>query len=358
MLEIPKIVSSRLKATGFASTKLESGHADADLLGAFVEQTLSPSARDKVLSHLAACEACRQILALALPPERANALSPTSGEEVVTADRLKDQDLGQREVSAGASEREKKSRWFGLVPPNLAWGALAAGVAVAASMVVLHPIQQRQASAPAPSEIVTHWGEKSSETSSRLSVPTVDENQPSRGSLKRSGPQPKSLTENNLDLLAEKNFPATLPPVAGTARAIYKAKPVPQRQPEVYSSSAAVSLPAVTWRIEAGSLQRSADGGKSWQSALNPDHRLLCYASRDAEIWAGGKEGTLLYSIDSGMTWSNVQASKNLSGDIVQIDWEAENTGHLKTISDAIRISTSAGEIWSSADGGATWSRN
>lgn len=354
-MQIPKIVSSRLKATGFTGARLEPGHADTDLLAAFAEQTLSRGERDEMLSHLATCDGCRQILALALPPERA-ADRPLSGVEVVTTDRSKDRCSGQQEVST--SEKGMKNRWFGYVRPNLAWGALAAGVAVAASMVVLHPIQQQQASAPAPREIAAPAAKKSSETASRFSVSAAHANQSSIRESKRSTPEPKPLTENNLDVLAEKNLPPTLPPVAGTARAIYKAKPVPQTQPKAYSNSTALSLPAATWRIEAGSLQRSVDGGQSWQSPVNADHRVLCYASRDSEVWAGGKERTLLHSTDSGMTWSNVLPPQDLNGDIVLIDWRAENTGHLQAKSDAIRISTTAGEIWSSADGGTTWSRN
>ena len=42
-------------------------HPDAEMLGAFAEQALSATERDGVLQHLALCEDCRDVVALALP---------------------------------------------------------------------------------------------------------------------------------------------------------------------------------------------------------------------------------------------------------------------------------------------------
>ena len=79
----------------------------------------------------------------------------------------------------------------------------------------------------------------------------------------------------------------------------------------------------VTWAITAGVLQRSLDSGQSWQEALRADHPLLCYASHDQDVWAGGQAGTLFHSADSGVTWLQVQPSINtllLTSDITHID--------------------------------------
>jgi len=43
-------------------------HPDADQLNAFVEHTLPAHEQEQTLAHLAACPACRQIVALSLPP--------------------------------------------------------------------------------------------------------------------------------------------------------------------------------------------------------------------------------------------------------------------------------------------------
>lgn len=67
MADLPKIVRRRLRQ--------EPGevHPDADLLTAFAEQALGERERAQVLAHLAACAACREVVALARPQEEAEA---------------------------------------------------------------------------------------------------------------------------------------------------------------------------------------------------------------------------------------------------------------------------------------------
>jgi photosystem II stability/assembly factor-like uncharacterized protein len=114
----------------------------------------------------------------------------------------------------------------------------------------------------------------------------------------------------------------------------------------------------VTWVITGGVLQRSLDGGQSWQSALRADHPLLCYASHGENVWAGGLAGTLFHSADGGVTWVQVQPSikvLQLSSDITHIDVR----GAVRDVRSPAEIvlSTSNSEIWSSEDGGQTWKK-
>ncbi len=118
-------------------------------------------------------------------------------------------------------------------------------------------------------------------------------------------------------------------------------------------AKAAATLPKATWAITAGVLQRSLDGGRTWQSALQADHPLQCYAASGRDVWAGGQAGTLLHSTDGGATWTKVHPSfkeQTLASDVTHIDAPA-----------AGKITVSAGgneiEIWSSADGGLTWEK-
>ena len=124
----------------------------------------------------------------------------------------------------------------------------------------------------------------------------------------------------------------------------------------------------VTWAITGGVLQRSVDSGQSWQDALHADHPLLCYASRDEDVWAGGQAGTLFHSANNGVTWAQVQPSvkaRQLSSDITHI--EIRNDDLRYSVRDEVRgyargpteilLSTSNNEIWSSADGGKTWAK-
>lgn len=113
----------------------------------------------------------------------------------------------------------------------------------------------------------------------------------------------------------------------------------------------AASKPDVTWIITEGELQRSVDGGQSWQTSARTDYALLCFAPRGQEIWAGGQAGTLLHSTDSGTTWSTVRVAmgnQTLKSDVTRIDVSA--TGQ-------VVVSTAAHETWKSADGGKTWEK-
>ncbi len=87
-------------------------HPDADLLSAYVEQALPASEQRQIVEHLAACSACREVVALSLPalPEKAAAAwKPTS-----------------------------KPRFWAL---GFRWAAVAATFAIAATLVVEKPWQ-------------------------------------------------------------------------------------------------------------------------------------------------------------------------------------------------------------------------
>jgi len=94
-------------------------HPDAESLNAFAEQLLPDHERQPILAHLATCARCRQILFLAQDAAEQDA---TQQAQPATA----------RPILLAAPKKQ---------PPNwrLAWGALAACVALAASSVLLYP---------------------------------------------------------------------------------------------------------------------------------------------------------------------------------------------------------------------------
>jgi hypothetical protein len=103
------------------------------------------------------------------------------------------------------------------------------------------------------------------------------------------------------------------------------------------------------WKIDAGVLRRSLDTGKSWQTAVQSNHALLCYSNRGNEVWAGGKAGTLLHSTDSGTTWTAVAPSfegQSLALDVIHVDVRGLNE---------VVLVTDNHETWNSPDGGKTW---
>src|SRR5690348_2890961 len=62
MSQLPKIVRGRL-----AGAPIAQSHPDPDLLTTFVEGGLGGRERDLLISHLAACAECRDVVALATP---------------------------------------------------------------------------------------------------------------------------------------------------------------------------------------------------------------------------------------------------------------------------------------------------
>ena len=109
------------------------------------------------------------------------------------------------------------------------------------------------------------------------------------------------------------------------------------------------------WTIADGALQRSLDGGHTWQMAARAEHALLCYANRGQEVWAGGQAGTLLHSVDNGATWSAVAVAvggQQLSSDVTRLDIRLTLRPTVEIV-----LSTDTHETLSSMDGGKTWEK-
>jgi hypothetical protein len=105
-----KLVSGRL------AVERTRAHCNADTLAAFAENALAPREREAVLAHLAQCADCRNVAFLSLPPapDVLSALAPAAKRQHVLMVR---------------------------------WGAIAAGVTVAAAVFVArHDLGNRQSS--------------------------------------------------------------------------------------------------------------------------------------------------------------------------------------------------------------------
>ena len=463
MTEVPKIVYDRLRAALPDRAGPAQAHPEADLLTAFAEQALSATERDGVLDHLALCGDCREAIALALPAADMVAAPIATETEAVRATSIRTE-----------SERNFLTAFAW---PGLRWAALAAGVAVAASVLLMHPGKLNQATlssvnrpvattalpASAPQIAPPSVPASSIPSSSVASSPTDQSAISVRTSARTNEARPNSemrpfkklnageavtpslqaergmLLAENKDKSAQAGKWAAAPSAgalaldASTSRratetvevsgaaaavevapsaddtlmarnetpAIEKAKPalqepaLPEKEMKVNGqqntqaavvsglakpqarammSSAKLASPVsqslahrVTWVITGGILQRSPDSGQSWQDALRADHPLLCYASHDEDVWAGGLAGTLFHSADGGVTWVQVQPSikaQQLSSDVTHIDVRGNVRGDVRgDVHGGIHgpaeivLSTSTGEIWSSADGGKTWEK-
>jgi photosystem II stability/assembly factor-like uncharacterized protein len=172
-----------------------------------------------------------------------------------------------------------------------------------------------------------------------------------------------------------------------TAR-LSKAKPAPLETAE--AAQITIGLDAATinevpiprWTISAsGTLQRSFDKGATWQDvnvtageatsapvarvfanvapadkavvvkqkAAGPVFRAV--AANGIEVWAGGLNSALYHSPDAGTRWVRVipsTAEGTLTGDIVKVEFSDAQHG---------AVTTSTGEVWTTADTGHTWQK-
>lgn len=171
--------------------------------------------------------------------------------------------------------------------------------------------------------------------------------------VEKAKPAPSAAEEQNVEVNAEeitqqKTDSVVVPgTIAVRSNAVSGAKLAPAPRPTLTPHN-------VSWTIAAGLLQRSLDSGRNWQTALRADRPLLCYASLDDDVWAGGQAGTLFHSADNGVSWIQVQPSiiqlyrpiERLTSDVSYIDFRSTKE---------IVLTTADHAVWRSADGGKTW---
>jgi photosystem II stability/assembly factor-like uncharacterized protein len=74
-------------------------------------------------------------------------------------------------------------------------------------------------------------------------------------------------------------------------------------------------------------------------------------AANGPDVWAGGTAAALYHSSDAGAHWARVipaWQSATLSGDVLSLEFADAQNG---------RISTSTGEVWTTADSGQSWKK-
>lgn len=159
MRDVPNIVRQRLK-----TAQPDSAHPDANVLTAFAEKSLPERERADVVTHLARCGSCRDVVALVLPESEA--------AEVVAI-------------------KPAPARYF--TWPALRWGVVAAGVAIVASFAILRDQRSQNVAMLAKpaerSETIADSGRSSPEL--QPNAPTAaDKQEPAET---RKGPAPSSV---------------------------------------------------------------------------------------------------------------------------------------------------------------------
>lgn len=90
-----------------------------------------------------------------------------------------------------------------------------------------------------------------------------------------------------------------------------------------------------------GQIQRSFDGGRTWESVfLNDGKGFQAVASSGSHVWAGGSHGILFYSPDAGSHWARIgvaDGNARLTDAIVNIEAQSP---------DRTKLTTKSGEEW------------
>jgi hypothetical protein len=385
--EVQKIVYDRLRTAAPEpdSDAVARAHPDADLLTAFAEQALSAPEREEVLHHLALCGNCREVLSLAdvlslsidsvkdsvnsvdAPPVPISTESESESEPVQTASIRFAARKNWRPVFA----------W-----PNLRWAGLAAGVAIVAAVLVLHPGKQNHAAQSvtspsivanvpraAGSEVALSSSNRSTsnESSSNQSfsnqstiVAKIDKAQnvaesPSSGNANLST-EPRvaaRITDNKKSNVAP--FTGDVLMARNYAPAIEKAKPALQSQ--AIQTTGAIGTTTTT---ETNAQQKTEDttglGSAGLGSAPSPETSAAAAVingprlgspsgdvSMPPAMWAIAA-GVLQRSVDAGQTWQIT-----LRADRPLLSYASRDKD--------VWAGGEAGALFHSVDGGATWTQ-
>lgn len=374
-------------------------HLEAEVLAAFSENTLPSAERDQVMSHLANCGDCREVLFLAQP------------------------------------QPAESQAYFSPAPRRAAlvvrWAALAAAVLIVGSGIFLsrHELTRNTETTakqtPAPESLAKTAEEKTALDARRadttaipMEVTRAQANE-ARPALKHMTAKPQAKMQFDSsgevhissDAVASQpsNFPAQernqfgLRDMVGTARPATPASPTPSgsvtdkaspnqmagsvtESVEVTTSAAPVVTvdtgapvkkdsvaqqqaalatagyiggaafmklqPPAKWSLTpAGAVQRSFDQGKTWQpvSVREGSGKFTCVDSSGTSVWVGGSAGALYHSVDSGLLWVKVtpaDGGRQLTADITRIEFTDAQNGI---------VTASDDEVWQTADGGRTW---
>ncbi len=328
MAKLSKFVVSRLARRQEQATD----HPDADTLLAFTEGDLSPRERTVMLGHLARCPECREVVALTSAAEK-----------------------GELHGAPSALETRRGVAWW-----KWRW-ATAVAVACLAAVMVWRPsfVRENQERPPATAAKITAAPgvlpppEPETTRDVKAEAPKAAElmarKPPQRFVKRKAEPETESKALRK-PVPAPPSVPhAALPlreqPQGFVAGAVSRSR--------LQRAGAAGVSEGSLWKLAEsvrGTLQRSEDGGKTWQSVRVDEHsRFYALSVIGAEVWVGGAEAALFHSADNGSHWMPVVVAdeeQRLHDAITRIDVRDEKV---------VRLKTQAGGYWVTADGGLHW---
>ncbi len=393
MSQIPEFARDRLRQ------QRAGDHPDADILTAFAERSLSGAERDRVLSHLAACSTCREVAALvsAAVPQPA----PVPGR------RFPSNILGWPVLHWGALAAAVvviAAAVIVIMPSRMRFGTSDLKTAEPEAVTTAEPSPRpspaiaarkdtaREESTPATPEhaatkpktkmmerdrlstlanaVREQRANSEAEISGRAEpMPPLTDTAPAerKGMLagaaapaqENAAPKPQSLGAARISggqqqIVAQstptqkRSAGAPPPPAVAAAPMMSRADAVAGTAKSQLVSS--VAKP-VRWRVsDTGSLERLTPTG--WQPApIAGATGFRAVSALGSDVWAAGTGGMLWHSSDAGITWEKLPIRDGgtlLTLDIVRVEFVDKLHGS---------IATPAGEVWTTEDGGRTWTR-
>jgi hypothetical protein len=296
---INKLVSGRLKAQAVGP------HPDPEILAAYAENALLRPDRERLLSHLAACSNCRDALYLA---------GPEGDTQHVLTPAYKPRRLAIR------------------------WATLAASVVIIGGALLTnrgifnqHTRSTQPSSDAQPQRISELKTPPVGGQATEPQAPAIQTGVKLRPPLKHmtAKPQASMLFDQSGQVHFTSSEPASGANQAAAARA----------------DSAKNMISGIDWGLSAdGSVQRSVDSGKTWQTVAVAGLPFRAISSMGNDVWVGGNAGALYHSADSGQSWTKVDPLS--TDDIIRINFSDAQNGML---------STANGQVWNTSDGGRSW---
>jgi len=372
-------------------------HPEADVLNAYMEGVLPERERAPVVAHLSQCSECREVVALAAPPMADATRSAASLRDpamrlalwrwVVVATtavvvlaavlfRSDRQEEFRAPLSTVAEAPAENAPATPSAPAPASSKPAPARDESASSEVAKQAAAPRAASKPGASTMAQEQSQekkdgqpKDAQLATAATNTGVVGNSPAaaadsfsagaRSDRKANLPAPAAVTLQAANETAQAAAPPaaapkverTMPSFTGALRAepaeAVKMKSARAAAAPVSAAVAEYSAPP-RWSVsENGTVLRSTDAGRSWQTLrVSEGIRFRAVAAVGQQIWAGGSEGALFHSSDGGHSWTRLPL--RVGGDIMRV-----------TFSDALHgsVETSAGETWTTSDGGRNWQR-
>jgi len=341
MAQIPKIVGQRLQAI----TTL-ADHPDPNLLSAFAERSLAKREQLEVLQHLSQCTSCREVVSLSAPPP---------------------------DVANTVSLVHESPRWLSM--PVLRWGAALACVLVVGAAVTLRqkPESRLGTTADAKPAAVSQLPATNSVIANK--TPSLQENlqintPPARrtASLRNPisakpvnpNPAPVELAEARTASAFADIVPGRAKDAVAESQSVQTAKamgaPMAMKKGMMAPPASEAFLPEnliPRWTLSSdGTLQRSLDSGRTWQTIPVSSRTIFrALSATGFDIWVGGAAGSLFHSSDAGQQWTQVRPVVNgeaLRDDIIGVEFRDALHG---------KLTSSIQETWITSDAGQTWQK-